>query len=364
MINSAFGPYKIERFPYSQDSSLRAWDSADIYILENLKERSTIAGPILLVNDSYGALHCSLREYSCDHLQDSWTSNESVEHNLNLNGITDKVETLKEKSYSTVLIKIPKTLSLLEYQLRKIRPLLTKDSVIIAGAMTRHIHNSTVQCFESIIGPSPTSLAQKKARLIYPSLSSEITLPPWEEYTSYTVEGLDLTLQNGPNVFSREKLDKGTAVLINFLPNELPETTRIADFGCGNGVISLAAAKKFPKVEIYALDDSASAVESARLNLAEYQDRVHLFQGNTLNQLPGMFDLILSNPPFHQGQRMDITPSIKFFEEAAEKLNSQGELRIVANRHLGYHSHLNRIFGNCRTLREQKGYLILSARIR
>lgn len=65
-----------------------------------------------------------------------------------------------------VLIKVPKTLALLEQQLRALRKVVTPDTRIIAGAKARDIHTSTLELFEKVLGPTTTTLAWKKARLI------------------------------------------------------------------------------------------------------------------------------------------------------------------------------------------------------
>ena len=61
-----------------------------------------------------------------------------------------------------MLIKIPRTLALLEHQLRQLRDVVTPETVIIAGARAKDIHTSTLQLFERILGPTKTSLAWKK----------------------------------------------------------------------------------------------------------------------------------------------------------------------------------------------------------
>ena len=66
-----------------------------------------------------------------------------------------------------VLIRIPKTLALLEFQLLRLREVLEPGTKIIATGMVRDIHTSTLKLFERYIGPTRTSLARKKARLVF-----------------------------------------------------------------------------------------------------------------------------------------------------------------------------------------------------
>ncbi len=61
-----------------------------------------------------------------------------------------------------VLIKVPKTMALLEQQLRALRNVVTPQTRIIAGAKARDIHTSTLELFEKVLGPTTTTLAWKK----------------------------------------------------------------------------------------------------------------------------------------------------------------------------------------------------------
>jgi len=75
--------------------------------------------------------------------------------------------------------------------------------------------------------------------------------------------------------------------------------TRIVDVGTGSGCIALALAKELPSAEIHATDISSGALEIARLNAARHQlERIHFFQTDLLDALPGEFDFVVSNPPY------------------------------------------------------------------
>ena len=103
---------------------------------------------------------------------DSHLAFEAMTKNLVLQGYEeDKVAfgdslNLPEQTFDLILIKIPKSLALLEHQLYALRSRLHANTQIIAAGMTRNIHKSTLNLFESIIGPTTTSLAWKKSRLI------------------------------------------------------------------------------------------------------------------------------------------------------------------------------------------------------
>nr|MEE4267204.1 methyltransferase [Candidatus Krumholzibacteria bacterium] len=72
--------------------------------------------------------------------------------------------------------------------------------------------------------------------------------------------------------------------------------------------------------------------------------------------------LVLCNPPFHQDHTVGDATARALFAQAHGVLKSGGELRIVANRHLGYHARLTELFGGCALVAENDKFVILSAR--
>ena len=75
----------------------------------------------------------------------------------------------------------------------------------------------------------------------------------------------------------------------------------------------------------------------------------------------GDHDLVLINPPFHQQHSIGDAVAWQMFMDARRVLVEGGELRIVGNRHLGYHAKLKKLFGNCETVDANKKFVVLSA---
>ena len=73
-------------------------------------------------------------------------------------------------------------------------------------------------------------------------------------------------------------------------------------------------------------------------------------------------DLVLINPPFHQQHSIGDAVAWQMFKESRRVLQAGGELRIVGNRHLGYHAKLKKLFGNCETIAANRKFVVLSAR--
>ena len=75
----------------------------------------------------------------------------------------------------------------------------------------------------------------------------------------------------------------------------------------------------------------------------------------------GSLDLVICNPPFHMGRATGDLIAWRMFEQAKYSLRTGGELRIVGNRHLGYHLKLRRLFGNCEVVASDRKFVVLSA---
>ncbi|MGW9367216.1 class I SAM-dependent methyltransferase, partial [Streptomyces albidoflavus] len=72
-------------------------------------------------------------------------------------------------------------------------------------------------------------------------------------------------------------------------------------------------------------------------------------------------DLVLTNPPFHSHQAVTDATARRMFAGARRVLRPGGELWVVANRHLGHHRQLRRLFGNCATAASDPKFVVLRA---
>ncbi|MGL6122643.1 MAG: class I SAM-dependent methyltransferase, partial [Shewanella sp.] len=117
---------------------------------------------------------------------------------------------------------------------------------------------------------------------------------------------------------------------------------------------------------IHFIDDSEMAVASARANWARNQlpaDKGHFYWDDCMTHLPEEVqpDLVLCNPPFHQGEAITDHIAWQMFLDARRRLKDGGILHIVGNRHLAYHVKLQRLFKNCTTVASNGKFVILQA---
>ena len=368
-IDNGFRSLDLKRFPETDDvNPLQAWEAADEYLLQQLDD-TVISGPVLIFNDTFGALSCALAEHKPFSIGDSYLSELGTRENLRHNEIEEGNVTFLESTApypqapGIVLIKIPKTLALLEQQLRALRLVASAETRIIAGAKARDIHNSTLALFEKILGPTTTTLAWKKARLINCTFTAP-TLADAPQTLNWTLEGTPWTIHNHANVFSRTGLDIGARFFMQHLPDNLEG--EIVDLGCGNGVIGLTLLDKNPEAKVVFVDESPMAVASSRLNvetnMPDALDRCEFMINNALSGVePFRFNAVLCNPPFHQQHALTDNIAWEMFHHARRCLKVNGELYIVANRHLDYFHKMKKIFGNCETIATNSKFVVLKS---
>ncbi|MEH6629046.1 MAG: methyltransferase [Motiliproteus sp.] len=367
------GQFELTRYPEKSHPSLRAWDAADellLFHIDEIKAQLPSQPQLCIFNENFGALATALNPWQPISISDSFLCHQGTQNNYLLNKLECHPSLCLSSTSSLsatadlVLIKIPKTLALLEHQLHQLKPHITPDTRIIAAGMVKHIHRSTLELFTRIIGPTHTSLAKKKARLIFsePDSSIQSTGSPYPSY--YQLDETQHQICNQANVFCREKLDIGTRLFLQHLPTNT-EAQDIIDLGCGNGIVGLIAAERNPQATVHFVDESYMAVASAETNFKQAFGigRVAKFEvGNCLDSYPpASADLILNNPPFHQQQVVGDHIAWLMFQQSYDCLRQGGELWVVGNRHLGYHNKLKKLFGNCKTMASNAKFVILKA---
>ncbi|OOZ35976.1 methyltransferase [Solemya velesiana gill symbiont] len=369
-LSTPFGSFLLQRFPLRKRETLRAWDAADEYLLNHLAEEGIDDGArILILNDNFGALSVSLAHLAPQMQTDSFISAWSVRENLKDNGLSGESVVIQDSlaphltSYDLVLIRVTKTLALLEDQLLCLKSYLHQGSRVIGCGMVKQIRSSHLDLFESIVGPTTTSQAKKKARLVFPK--PDLSIPPrTSPYPCcYALEGSVFRLCNYANVFSRESLDIGTRLFLDHIPAST-EFRDIIDLGCGNGVVGLLAAEANPDARIWFTDESYMAVASAELNFQQsgLENAAEFISGDCLTGFkPASADLVLCNPPFHQQQVVGDFIAWRMFQQSFKVLRDGGELRVIGNRHLSYHAKLKRLFGNAQVVASNPKFVVLKS---
>ncbi|KQB54852.1 50S rRNA methyltransferase [Pseudomonas endophytica] len=370
-LESPFAHLHLIRQPEQQNEPLQAFDAADEYLLNHVAELALpVNSRVLVLNDSFGALAVSLAStMQVTSSTDSFLAVKALEKNLVRNGQAyDAVSIIAASQppvgpFDCVLVRVPKTLALLEEQLIRLQGQLAPGAQVIAGAMIKHLPRAAGDLLERYVGPVQASLAVKKARLL--TATPQNLGPFTSPYPSrYSLDKPAIELLNHANVFCREGLDIGTRAFMPHLPSNLG-SARVADLGCGNGVLAIASALNNPHAQYTLVDESFMAVQSARENwqAALGNREVAIDAGDGLaGQAPDSLDVVLCNPPFHQQQVVGDFLAWRMFQQAREALVVGGALYIVGNRHLGYHSKLAKLFRGVEQVAATPKFVILKAR--
>ncbi|MFF1791435.1 methyltransferase [Kitasatospora sp. NPDC058243] len=386
LFSTPWGAFDLTRFPEDPRERLRAWDAADDYLLRHLAgEADSAAGTvtdlagrrIVVLGDRWGALTTALAAHEPVQIVDSHLGRQATLANLARAGATvDPARLLTTRDapperIDVLLVRVPKSLALLEDQLYRLAPAVHPGTVVVGAGMVAEIHTSTLQLFERILGPTRTSLAARKARLIFctPDPALDPGPSPWPHRYALppdvgAVSGR--TVVNHAGTFCAERLDIGTRFFLGHLPTPAPGA-RVVDLGCGNGVVGTAAALAGPGAELVFVDEShqavASAEETFRANLGP-DARAEFLTADALapEVAPaGSVDLVLNNPPFHSHQATTDATAWRMFTGSRRALRPGGELWVVGNRHLGYHVKLRRLFGNCQLVAGNPKFVVLRA---
>ncbi|MFH9585788.1 methyltransferase [Streptomyces luteogriseus] len=373
-MKTPWGEPALTRFPEDPRDRLRAWDASDEYLLRHLaEERVPLDGTVVVVGDRWGALVTALAAHRPAQITDSHLTQEATRANLARAGVEPGAVRLlttqdpPPERIDVLLVRVPKSLALLEDQLLRLAPAVHPGTVVVGTGMVKEIHTSTLALFERILGPTRTSLAEKKARLIFCAPDPALERPgnPWP-YVYTLPDGIGPaaggTVVNHAGVFCADRLDIGTRFFLRHLP--AGRGGRVVDLGCGNGVVGTSVALADPGAEVLFVDESFQAVASAE---ATYKangvpGHAEFRVGDGLAGVPsGSVDLVLNNPPFHSHQATTDATAWRMFTGARRALRPGGELWVIGNRHLGYHVKLRKLFGNSRLVASDPKFVVLKA---
>lgn len=363
------GTYRLHRLPERHHPSLRAWDAADEYLLQCLSEEPTQT-PLLLVNDAFGALGVALHEHDARLWYDNIVEADALALNLARNQLASlehrPQSALPPANTRQVVVKLPRSSTLLDWQLAMLNAHLPVGTPVLLGGMLKHVTPADIAVLEARLDGINASRIVKKARVWHATTSSRSELPGIQQITLLQP---NVVLHHRQGVFSPKRLDPGAECLLRHLADidraTLPGDAQIVDLCCGNGVLGLVWLMHNPTHHLLATDASVAAVTSAELTLkanlpAAAHWAVDLADGLT-NHAPRSADVIMCNPPFHQADTVTTDVARQLFAQASAVLKQSGQFVVVGNRHLGYHQLLKHYFKQVSTISQDKRFVVLLA---
>lgn len=183
-----------------------------------------------------------------------------------------------------------------------------------------------------------------------------------EKSFEVTLKGNTLTLSTDSGVFSKERVDFGSQVMIEAIDPSVFPNGIVLDMGCGYGPVGLSLAKAYPELSIEMVDVNERALDLAKKN-AEENDiaNVKIYQSSIYEKVEeDAFGAVISNPPIRAGKKV----VHQIISEAYQHLADQGVLIIVIQKKQGAPSAKQKmidVFGNVERIGMDKGYWVLQS---
>ncbi len=377
---------ELSREPDFDAAELQAYDAADLLLIERARELHIAQHPtgpsphrpgaVVVIGDRHGALTLgAIRELGARAVrvhQDPLLSERALAANAARFGLSDEYaphplgEALLSEA-TLVLMQLPKSLAELEDYADAIARFADDSVTVLAGGRDKHMSRAMNEVLAAKFSEVTAGRGWRKARVLTaraPKPSAALGDPPFPTRAGDPDIPFDLFAFGA--TFGGARLDHGSRLLLRTLREHAParRPERIADIGCGNGVLAVAAALEFPNARVIASDQSAAAVESSKLTAraAGVADRVEVHRADASEAVPGAWaDLVLLNPPFHTGSTVHAGVGQRLIRSTAEALARGGELRLVFNSHLPYRALIEREIGPTRQVARDRTFTVLAA---
>lgn len=345
------------RIPHTQNHTLKAFNAADELLVSTAAPFVAAGKKVAIIHDRFGYLTCHFK--SCHptvfvHLK---SQKDAIQNNLEQISQSEGVnwsDLFSEQQggpFDVVIVHLPKSLELLEWYCQYLHPLCHEKTIVFWGFMTRHFTPAWLNLAGQYFNEVLQGKAKKKARII--TLGGKIDVPG-KPVTPKSISFENREYQQFPGVFASGKIDPATLFLLHHLSVK-PSEKKVLDWGCGSGIIGGYLLEKYKHVHLDALDDFLPAFHSAKRNLPE---ATLFWDYEVPPRHATSYDLIVTNPPFHFEYENDITISISFFSQTKKWLSPEGRLVIVANKHLNYKTHLEKIFFDVTVVQENEKFII------
>lgn len=159
-------------------------------------------------------------------------------------------------------------------------------------------------------------------------------------------------------VFSKERLDFGTELLLNAFQYGYPQEKHLLDIGCGCGPIGIYASLLGFDVDMS--DVNKRAIHLSKMSLKQQGLKANVFESDAYENVNNKYDYIISNPPIRVGKE-------KLYEiimNAKKYLKENGELWIVVRKQQGAESlvrDMKKEYDKVEIVEKKKGYYIIMA---
>lgn len=187
-----------------------------------------------------------------------------------------------------------------------------------------------------------------------PDLKSELRI------IKYKYNGVNLNFFSDNGVFSKDKLDFGSNLLLETLFENISESNlKVLDVGCGYGFLGISIAKIL-NANVTMCDVNKRALHLAEKNCLENKVNAQVLESDMYSSITDIYDLIITNPPIRAGKQV----VYGILEGARDRLEAKGELWFVIRKDQGAKSTISHLEGlyECEIMKKSKGFYIVRAK--
>lgn len=332
--------------------------TASQLVLRNIDD---LKGKVLIVEPMADSLATELRHLSPELELSCYSTDAAAAACWAYDSVTlyTDVSPQFNNSFDTVVLFYPKSKEQLAFTLAQLKSVISSSTAIFVCGDNKGGIKSLASHAQKL-GLGANKLDNAKHCLWF-SLFGDFSRLANVAASSFSINaaGETLTVHSLPGVFNHGKLDVGTALLLDNLPEV--SQGKVLDFACGCGVIGAVLKHRHPAIELYSSDISSLAVKATELTLAANQLSGKVIAADGMPATPKQFDCIVSNPPFHTGIKTDYSIVETFIRQSSARLSTNGSLTIVANSHLAYMELLQQAFKKVTLKAKANGFTVYRA---
>ena len=173
----------------------------------------------------------------------------------------------------------------------------------------------------------------------------------------------DIPVVSKPGLFGWNKIDRGSELLaahwqtwLSSISAPGPDgTPTTLDLGCGYGYLSLMAARQ-RSLTITATDNCAAALAACAKNFRRHGIAGEVVASDAGDTLDNAFDLLVCNPPFHQGFQQERQQTTKFLAACKRLLAPRGLALFVVNEFVPLESAARGLLGGVEIFHREAGF--------
>ncbi len=176
---------------------------------------------------------------------------------------------------------------------------------------------------------------------------------------NYKYENYNLKFYSDLGVFSKDKIDEGSKLLLETYIKYGKKEKKILDVGCGIGFLGISL-NKIMGARADMIDINNRALHLTKMNLKENKAEGNVFLSNIYENVKDAYDVIITNPPIRAGKKVYLT----IINEAFNHLTKDGELWFVMRTNHGVKTVIKNLknLADVKVLEKNCGFYVVFAK--